>query len=57
MNKSKPKEKMERQVIIMMQPSLYKRFESACEQNYKNTSDMIRELIFDFVKKEEGKNE
>jgi hypothetical protein len=54
---SNKKEKMTRQVIIMVQPSLYNKFSASCEENYKKISDVLRELMCDYVKSQERRNE
>lgn len=54
---AKSKEKTERQVIFMVQPSLYDQFSEACEENYKKVSETLRDLMLEYVKKQESKNE
>lgn len=51
------KEKMNRQVIFQVQPTLYNQFAKACEINYKKISDVLRELMLEYSKKQESKNE
>lgn len=57
---SNNKEKMNRQVIFQVQPSLYYDFANACELNYKRISDVLRELMLEYTKKQgklQGKEE
>jgi hypothetical protein len=54
---STEKEKMNRQVIFQVQPTLYDQFAKACEDNYKKISDVLRELMLEYVKKQENKND
>lgn len=51
------KEKMNRQVIFQVQPTLYDQFAKACETNYKKISDVLRELMLEYAKKQESKND
>ena len=48
------KEKMDRQVIFQVQPSLYDQFAQACEANYKKISDVLRDLMLEYAKKHNG---
>lgn len=48
---AKSKEKTERQVIFMVQPSLYDQFSEACEENYKKVSETLRDLMLEYIKK------
>lgn len=54
---SNEKEKMNRQVIFQVQPSLYDQFAKACEANYKKLSDVLRELMLEYTKKQESEND
>lgn len=42
-------EKLKRQVIFMLQPSLYAEFEGRCRAQYKTVSEVLRALILKFV--------
>ena len=44
-------EKLTRQVIFMLQPSLFAEFEGACRARYKTVSEVLREMILKFVRK------
>jgi DNA-binding transcriptional regulator GbsR (MarR family) len=52
---AKSKEKNERQVIFMVQPSLYDQFSEVCEKNYKKVSETLRDLMLEYVKKQKAK--
>jgi hypothetical protein len=47
------KEKMNRQVIFQVQPSLYAQFAKACEVKYKKISDVLRELMLEYANKQD----
>ena len=42
-------EKLTRQVIFMLQPSLFAEFEGRCRAQYKTVSVMLREMILKFI--------
>jgi metal-responsive CopG/Arc/MetJ family transcriptional regulator len=44
------KEKIERDMYVKVQPSLYKDFKNACDKNYQSVSASIRELMKRYVK-------
>ena len=46
-------EKLTRQVIFMLQPSLFAVFEGACRARYKTVSVVLREMILKFVREKE----
>ena len=46
-------EKIDRQVIIKVQPSLYSQFEKKCKQEYKTVSEVMRDLMLQFIKQKE----
>lgn len=48
---------MNRQVIFQVQPTLYDQFAQACEANYKKMSDVLRDLVLEYVKKQENNND
>jgi hypothetical protein len=50
------KEKINRQVILQVQPSLFGKFKKGCEENYKTVSEVLRELMGEYVRKNESKN-
>jgi hypothetical protein len=44
------KEKLDRRVVFVLQPSLFAEFEGACKDRYKTVSEMLREMILKFVR-------
>lgn len=44
------KEKLDKEIRVMIQPSLYKMFKNKCDDNYLTISEKIREMIRTFVK-------
>jgi hypothetical protein len=50
------KEKLNKDVTLRVQPSLYKKFQKECEGNYKSVSEVIRELMLHYIQKA-GKSE
>lgn len=44
------KEKVTKDVVVRVQPSLFKRFQKKCKKNYKTISEVIRDLMFDYIK-------
>ena len=47
------KEKSTEQMLVFMQPSLYKRFRKVCEKKYSSVSGIVKKLIVEFVEKNE----
>lgn len=43
-------EKLTRQVIFMLQPSLFAEFEGRCRAQYRTASEVLRALILEFVR-------
>jgi hypothetical protein len=43
-------EKLERQIILKVQPSLFERFEKKCKVEYKTVSEVLRDLMLKYVK-------
>jgi hypothetical protein len=52
----KEKEKINRQLIFQVHPSLYEQFSKACESNYRKMPDVLREMMLDYCKKHDGEN-
>jgi len=50
----KMKEKMTEEIRVMVQPSLYKSFKVACKKDYKTISEVIRDYMVQYVKRESG---
>ena len=44
------KEKVERDIYLRVQPSLYKEFKESCDKNYQTISAAIRELMKKYIK-------
>ena len=46
------KEKSNREIRVVMQPSLYEKFKDKCESDYKTVSETIRELIVKYLRED-----
>jgi hypothetical protein len=46
-------EKLKRQVIFVLQPSLFAEFEGKCRSQYKTVSEVLRAMILKFVMENE----
>ncbi len=44
------KEKSDKQLTVMLQPSLHEIFETKCEEDYRTVSEVVRELISKHIK-------
>ena len=44
-------EKMEKEIRVMVHPSLYKSFKDECDKNYKTISEVIRDMILTYIRK------
>jgi len=44
------KEKLSKDLIVMLQPSLHKKFKDACANNYETVSNVIRSFVRQYVK-------
>ena len=44
------KEKKIKEIRVMVQPSLYKKFKKQCDSEYKTISEVVREFMNSFVK-------
>lgn len=51
------KEKLKKDVVLRVQPSLFKRFQKTCEKNYKTVSEVMRELMQYYIHKEMKESE
>lgn len=47
------KEKLDKDLVLRVHPSLFKKFQKRCEENYKTVSEVIRELMLEYVQREE----
>lgn len=45
------KEKLEKDLVVRVHPSLFKLFQQKCEKNYKSISEVIRELMRQYTDK------
>lgn len=46
-------QKKEKDLIVRVQPSLFKKFKNKCEEDYKTVSEMIRELMKQYIDKKD----
>lgn len=46
-------ERLSKQVVFVLQPSLFAAFERLCQDRYKSVSEVLRELILDYVQQQE----
>ncbi len=46
-------EKLSKQIVFVLQPSLFAAFEQRCKEQYKSVSEVLRELMVGFVQEEE----
>jgi hypothetical protein len=46
-------EKLSKQVVFVLQPSLFAAFERRCRDRYKSVSEVLRELMTAYVRHEE----
>jgi metal-responsive CopG/Arc/MetJ family transcriptional regulator len=44
------KEKAEKQMIVMVPPSLYRKFKDVAEADYKTISIVIRDFMINYIK-------
>lgn len=44
------KERVEKDLVVRVQPSLFRQFQQKCEENYKTVSEVIRELMRQYTK-------
>ena len=44
-------EKLKRQIVFMLQPSVFIKFERCCKERYKCVSEVLRELVVAYVQK------
>ena len=53
-NVMRKKEKLNKDIALRVQPSLYKKFQQKCDNNYKSVSEVIRELMLQYIQKPNG---
>jgi len=46
-------ERLSKQVVFVLQPSLFAAFERRCRDRYKSVSEVLRELMAAYVRREE----
>lgn len=46
------KEKVTKDVVVRVQPSLFKQFKKKCKNNYKTISEVVRDLMVGYIKKD-----
>lgn len=44
------KEKLTKEIVVMIQPSLYQQFKDKCSENYISVSEVVRQFIRDYIK-------
>ena len=49
------KEKIDKKLVLVVQPSLHDNFKQSCESNYKTMSEVLRDFMLQYIK--EHKNE
>lgn len=42
-------EKLTKEIVVMIQPSLYNQFKDKCAENYVSVSEVVRRFIRDYV--------
>ena len=48
------KEKVTKDVVVRVHPSLFKQFQKKCKSNYKTISEVVRDLMVGYIKKEDN---
>ncbi len=46
------KEKVTRDVVLRVQPSLFEKFRQRCQNNYKTISEVLREFMVKYVQED-----
>ena len=46
------KENASKDMIVRVPPSLYLKFQKKCNQNYKKVSEVVRELMLEYIRRE-----
>ena len=44
------KENKDKDMLVRVQPSLFKQFREKCEKNYKSISEVIRDFMIEYIK-------
>jgi metal-responsive CopG/Arc/MetJ family transcriptional regulator len=48
----KPKENKKTEIRVTVQPSMYKKLEEKCNENYRTISEIVRELLSKWLKED-----
>jgi len=46
------KEKLTKEIVVMIQPSLYEQFKDKCSENYVSVSEVVRQFIREYIKED-----
>jgi hypothetical protein len=46
------KEKVTKDVVVRVQPSLFKKFQQKCKKSYKTVSEVMRDFMVKFIKED-----
>ena len=46
------KERLDKDLVLRVHPSLFRKFQKKCRENYKSVSEAIRELMYQYVQPE-----
>ena len=44
------KEKIDKEIRVRIQSSLYEQLQKKCDENYKNFSELMREIVVNYLK-------
>ena len=50
------RKKYQKEIFVMFQEELYNEFQKLCDANYRTKSEVIRELVFKYIKDNREKN-
>jgi hypothetical protein len=50
-------EKLDKDLVLRVYPSLFKKFRKTCKDNYKKVSEVMRELMVEYIQRNEKKVE
>lgn len=51
------KERLEKDLVVRVQPLLFKKFKQKCDNNFKNVSEVIRDLMVKYIRSKDGECE
>lgn len=46
------KEKLTKEIVVMIQPSLYEQFKDKCSENYVSVSEVVRQFIREYIRED-----